>query len=161
MYSEKLSTSNNSLNTFSSTTNEITSFSEYQRITAFIKSITYLYYETIREIKDHNIFTELDESIQNAYKEEYRKIAEEEERQEIIIEERPLEEVSDSVSELFSDSGSDLFSDSEDVGLSDLEGGSGEKRYKVKSYYLNRLKQRDNELFKFIRIYRLSCFIIK
>jgi hypothetical protein len=130
--------------------NEITSFSEYQRITRFIKAITYLYYETIREIKVHKFFIELDDSIQKAYKEEYRKLAEEEERQETVLDEIPVEEVvSDSGSELFSDSDSELFSDSDDVGLSDLEGGSGEKLYKVKSYYLNRLKQRDNELFKF------------
>lgn len=133
--------------------NEITSFSEYQRITSFIKSITYLYYESIREIHDHKFFTELDDSIQQAYKEEYRKLAEQEEGiEEIIVEDVPVEEVvSDSGSDLFSDSGSDLFSSSEsdEVGLSDLGGGAGEKRYKVKSYYLNRLKQRDNELFKF------------
>ena len=146
---------------------DITSFSEYRRMIMFVKTMVFIYKQHIQEVpayKSLKIFTEVKPKVKLMFEEEINAIQiekpsddEDEEDEEDEVEEDEVEE--DEVEEDDGDQSdvSDLFSDSdeEDIDFDQL-GGAGEI-YETKSYYSNRLKSRDPELFKFkTRKYRPS-----
>jgi len=124
------------------TIKDITSFSEYHRIIMFIKTMVLMYHDKIKELDGHKEqleFTEVKSEINKMFHDDP------------IIERDDIERDDiddDSYSDGTHSDMSDLFSDEEEEIDYNQLGGSGEM-YETKSYYLNRLKSRDPELFKF------------
>ena len=137
------------------TMKQITSFNEYKRILMFIKTMVFLYQQTIKE-------EVADEMINKLFA---GKFVEELDDEELDDEELDDEELDD---EELEELDLDDDSDDEDAGdlsdLSDLEEDSDEepddeidydqlgganKVYETQSYYLKRLKKRDKKLFHF------------
>ena len=111
---------------------DVKSLDEFKRIILFIKTMFNMYHSRIKNDSYIELFTKVNKTNLN-----YDEMS--------FTSEKSSSSSSDSGSLLFSDSddGSDDGSDGSDV---EFGGGAGKV---VKSYYLNRLKEYDNELFNF------------
>ena len=125
------------------------SFSEQRRIFVFIKTMLQMYLSYIQSPKkalQRKLFQSVNASLEEIF------VDEEEEKREKEEEEERAQDVVISSDSGLSDDLEFLGLDEEEsgeIGFSDIQGGSSEEMYKVKSYYLDRLKEYDPELFKF------------
>lgn len=147
---------------------EIKSFVEYRRIIHFIKSMLHSYILHITE-KPNTYFENINQKIVTLFEEDIDDVPVQEiqEEEEISVPEPPITDVGeqlviageaevtqDDIVEDDEDAGSSLdFSDVSSLFDSDEEEPDfdqlGGAKYKTKSYYLNRLKKYDPQLFKF------------